>query len=98
VIEHRRYRVPATRATAFEVAFLQAEAPLSASADCESVALLREREDASSYLIRLVWRDATAFEGSSAGRSMRAALAPFADCLERSVQLEPVHIHTGSCC
>ena len=98
MIEHRRYRVPAARATAFEVAFLQAEAPLKASADCAAVELLRERADSTAYLIRLVWRDAAAFESSSASRPARSALAPFDDCLERAVHLEPVRVHTGSCC
>ena len=98
MIEHRRYRVPAQRKSAFEVAFTLAEAPLRASSDCAGVELLRGADDPSLYLLRVVWRDAQAFAGSAAARPFAAALRPFDDLREAAEVFTPVVVHSGSCC
>lgn len=101
IVELLHYRVPASRAAAFELAFYQGQAPLRAAPACAAAELSRDEADATRYLARLRWTgddERATFLRGSGGRVWRAAMASFDDTLERTERHRTVQVFDRGCC
>ena len=83
VVEHAEIRVPAGREEEFEQAFVRAHAVIREAAGYRWARLLRQAEDASTYLLLVGWDTLEAhtvdFRGSERFTQWRAVVGEFFD-------------------
>lgn len=96
IVEYIRYRIPQPQHGAFERAYADAQASLSASEYCMGYELSHCVEESESYILRIEWtskeQHERRFRSSPEFRSFFAAVRPYLDQIDemRHYELTPV--------
>lgn len=100
VVEYIRYRIPESRAAAFEAAYTLAQAQLRLSPDCRGFELSRCEEEPEWYMLRIDWESTERhLEGFRKGPLFSAFLAhvrPFIDCVEEMRHYQPTAVRSST--